>query len=251
MTSASTPLISATNIQYTIDKKTILNHISMQVSRGEILSLIGPNGSGKSTLIKILVGLLKPTGGTIQRLPTLSIGYSPQQIVIDPILPISVKRFLNLVPQKKDIEEISSELGIQRILNHPVQAISGGEWQRVLLARALLQKPDLLVLDEPAQGVDIVGQGELYALLRKIRDDYQCGIILVSHDLHVVMAGTDRVICLQHHICCEGLPERVSRDPAFIALFGPVAEDLALYTHRHDHKHDTHGTVISKKEKSE
>lgn len=233
------PLVELHHVAYQIGNKPILENIGLRIFPKEIVSLIGPNGAGKSTLIKILVGLLKPTEGKVIVKPGITIGYTPQKMQLGALLPLTVFRFLKLVQAKRPLQEILSELKISPVLLETmVWNLSGGEWQRVLLARALLQKPDLLILDEPAQGIDLMGQTELYALLRHIRDKYACGILLVSHDLHIVMAGTDRVICLQQHICCEGHPATVSKDPAFQALFGPVAKDLALYTHQHDHHHD-------------
>ncbi len=234
-------LVELQNVAYLMGSKPILENIDLSIFPKEIVSLIGPNGAGKSTLIKILVGLLNPTEGKVMVKPGITIGYTPQKMQLGALLPLTVSRFLKLVPAKRPLQEILSELKISAaLLDTMVWNLSGGEWQRVLLARALLQKPDLLILDEPAQGIDLIGQTELYALLRHIRDKYTCGILLVSHDLHIVMAGTDRVICLQQHICCQGHPATVSKDPAFQSLFGPVAKDLALYTHQHDHNHHDH-----------
>ena len=231
-------LVELIDIGFEIENKAILQQINLTVFPKEIVSLIGPNGAGKSTLIKILVGLIKPTQGRVTIKPGLTIGYTPQKMQLDPILPLTVARFLKLVAWQRPLDEVLAELSISpTLLETMVWNLSGGEWQKILLARALLQKPDLLVLDEPAQGIDLIGQVALYALLRKIRDKYQCGILLVSHDLHIVMAGTDRVICLQQHICCQGHTATVSKDPAFQALFGAVAQDLAVYTHQHDHHH--------------
>lgn len=231
-------LVELDKVGYQIANKPILENIGLSIYPKEIVSLIGPNGAGKSTLIKILVGLLTPTQGKVVVQPGITIGYTPQKMQLSAILPLTVSRFLKLVKAKRPLHEVLSELNISDVLlDTMVWNLSGGEWQRVLLARALIQQPDLLVLDEPAQGIDLIGQAALYTLLRHIRDKYQCGILLVSHDLHIVMAGTDRVVCLQQHICCQGHPETVSRDPAFQALFGPIAQDLALYTHRHDHQH--------------
>lgn len=235
---ANEKLVELHNVAYQVNNKPILDNIELSVFSKEIVSLVGPNGAGKSTLIKILVGLLSPTKGKVSVKPGITIGYTPQKIQLGALLPLTVSRFLHLVEAKISLQEVLTELNISpSLLDTMVWHLSGGEWQRVLLARALLQKPDLLILDEPAQGIDLIGQAELYALLRHVRDKYACGILLVSHDLHIVMAGTDRVICLQQHICCQGHPATVSKDPAFQALFGPVAKDLALYTHQHDHDH--------------
>lgn len=235
---ANERLVELQNVAYQVNNKPILDNIELSVFSKEIVSLVGPNGAGKSTLIKILVGLLTPTTGKVCVKPGITIGYTPQKIQLGALLPLTVSRFLQLVEAKRSLQEVLTELNISpSLLDTMVWHLSGGEWQRVLLARALLQKPDLLILDEPAQGIDLIGQSELYALLRHVRDKYECGILLVSHDLHIVMAGTDRVICLQQHICCQGHPATVSKDPAFQALFGPIAKDLALYTHQHDHDH--------------
>lgn len=235
---ANEKLVELQDVAYQVNNKPILDNIELDVFSKEIVSLVGPNGAGKSTLIKILVGLLAPTKGKVSVKPGITIGYTPQKIQLGALLPLTVSRFLSLVEARISLQEILTELNISpSLLDTMVWHLSGGEWQRVLLARALLQKPDLLILDEPAQGIDLIGQAELYALLRHVRDKYACGILLVSHDLHIVMAGTDRVICLQQHICCQGHPATVSKDPAFQALFGPIAKDLALYTHQHDHDH--------------
>lgn len=240
-------LLSTQNVNLSISNKTILDNISLSLQKGKILTVVGPNGGGKSCLIKILVGLLKHSSGTVYRQPNLRIGYTPQRFQIDATLPLSVKRFLTLIPpdpawrsksvRQSSLEHILEEVGVPGALNQSIQTLSGGELQRVLLARALLRKPELLVLDEPAQGVDLVGQDELYRLIVKIRDTHQCGIVLVSHDLNLVMAETDVVLCLNQHVCCSGPPEAVSQDPQFLGLFGLEAGSFALYTHRHDHAH--------------
>jgi len=232
----SDPLIQVQHATYREGGRLILEDIHLTLNKGEIVSVIGPNGAGKTTLIKMMIGLLAPTEGHIERKASLKIGYMPQHIHIDPIFPLTVLRFLSL-GQIAPIDGVIHEVGIDALLAKPLQALSGGEMQRVLLARALLRQPELLVLDEPAQGVDLIGQGELYDLIARIRDRYGCGILLVSHDLNVVMAQTDIVVCLNQHVCCKGHPEQVSQDPAFTALFGAIAGNLAIYTHRHDHHH--------------
>ena len=240
----SSILLSTQNVGLKISNKTILDNISLSLKAGQILTIVGPNGGGKSCLIKILLGLLEVTSGQVYRQSNLRIGYTPQQFQIDATLPLSVKAFLSLIPNIKEIKinlEIKSaleEVGLSsKILNQPMQTLSGGELQRVLLARALLRKPQLLVLDEPAQGVDLAGQDELYRLIVKIRDIHHCGVVLVSHDLSLVMAQTDVVLCLNQHVCCSGSPESVTQDPQFLKLFGLEAGSFALYTHRHDHAH--------------
>jgi len=239
------PFVQLDNVSFTQDNRHILERIHLSLEPSTILSIIGPNGAGKTTLLKMMIGLIKPTHGNVFQQAGLRIGYMPQRLHIDPIFPITVYGFLKLGQPKVELTQILKEVGIGHVLHSPLQAISGGEFQRVLLARALLREPDLLVLDEPAQGVDLVGQSELYDLIAKIRDQYGCAIVLVSHDLHVVMAQTDLVVCLNQHVCCYGSPEKISRDPAFMAMFGDVAKSLAIYTHHHDHRHDTQGDVMN------
>lgn len=249
--SPTTPnlLIKAENISLQDEKRLILQDIDLTLEAGKIVSVVGPNGAGKTSLLKVILGLIKPTNGTIWRKKDLKIGYMPQQLRVDPLFPISVKRFLMLGGNWSSdaVKSMLTEVKVLQVLNSPLYSLSGGELQRVLLARALLRKPDLLVLDEPAQGVDLVGQGEFYSLIAAIRDKHACGIFLVSHDLHVVMAKTDIVVCLNQHVCCSGNPEVVTKEPAFADLFGPVARELAFYSHHHDHQHDVHGQVISEK----
>lgn len=237
-------LLSLTDVTLCIGARAILKRVSFSLMRNEILTLIGPNGAGKSCLIKVVVGLLTPTSGTLVKKKNLKIGYMPQKLHINPLLPLTVNRFLSLGRFRGGIDELLELLGVLAIKNAPMTAISGGEFQRVLLARALLGKPDLLVLDEPAQGVDLAGQEELYALLKHLRDLKQFGILVVSHDLNFVMADTDRVVCLNGHVCCMGHPDSVRKEPAFIDLFGHRELSLARYTHHHDHQHGVHGDVV-------
>jgi zinc transport system ATP-binding protein len=239
-------LVEARAINFHHDGVSILQDIDLRMAAGEIVTLIGPNGAGKTSLVKILLGLLKPSSGKVQRRKGLRIGYMPQRLQIDPSLPITVEAFLKLANNnRQQIDQALAEVNADGLQQRPLQKISGGEMQRVLLARALLRDPELLVLDEPAQGVDINGQNELYALISRLRDRHHCGVLMVSHDLHLVMAKTDTVICLNHHVCCHGHPEQVSNDPAYRELFGDKgAEALAVYHHHHDHQHDIHGDVI-------
>tara|TARA_R110001583_G_C5635529_1_gene407432 strand:+ start:743 stop:1522 length:780 start_codon:yes stop_codon:yes gene_type:complete len=242
------PLIETQQLNLALGGRTILSNISLQLNAGEIVTLIGPNGSGKSTLVRLLLGLIEPDSGQISRQPRLRIGYMPQKLHIDATLPLSVKRFLQLAGRYSDAELRQALLQVRadHLLTSPMQQLSGGETQRVLLARALLRRPQLLILDEPVQGVDVNGQIELYALIAELRQRFDCGVLMVSHDLHLVMARTDTVICLNQHICCSGHPEQVSNDPSYIALFGNKgADNLALYNHHHNHRHDDHGNVIS------
>ncbi len=227
----------------------ILQNADLTLEAGKIVTLIGPNGAGKTTLVRSVLGLIKIDEGSIHKQPDLRIGYMPQKLHIDASLPLTVARFLALGGKPRmDLGDILSLTGIDKLINMPMQSLSGGETQRVLLARALLRDPQLLVLDEPVQGVDVTGQSALYALINEIRHRRRCGVLLVSHDLHLVMATTDTVICLNQHICCHGHPEQVTNDPAYLALFGAVtgvtSPQVALYTHHHDHQHDAHGNVI-------
>ena len=240
-------LISATQLNLHLGGRAVLDQVGVQVRAGEIVTLVGPNGSGKTSLIRVLLGLQSVDSGNIQRRPGLRVGYMPQRLHVDAELPLSVKRFLSMAGHVIDAElRIACQrCGIEQLLQKPLQAISGGEFQRVLLARALLRKPDLLVLDEPAQGVDINGQTQLYQLIADIRTELGCGVLMVSHDLHLVMAATDHVLCLNTHICCTGHPEAVSRHPEYLKLFGGALAGMAVYTHHHDHTHDLHGDVVS------
>lgn len=239
-------LIKADNIGFNLADRQILQQINLEVRQGQLMTLIGPNGAGKTTLVRIVLGLLQPHSGTLQRSAGLRIGYMPQKLFIEPTLPLTVRRFLQLAApgRRQPVEALLEEVRIAHLMKQQVSALSGGELQRVLLARALSQSPQLLVLDEPAQGVDVTGQVELYQLINSIRDRHDCGVLMVSHDLHLVMATTDEVICLNQHICCHGKPEHVSNDPAYLALFGRrEAETLAVYTHRHNHSHDLTGEI--------
>ena len=242
-------LIAFKKIGISFDGRVLLDNIDMSVSEGEIVTLIGPNGSGKSTLIRTLLGLQTATTGEVVRDKALRIGYMPQKLHIDPTLPLTVKHFLALVRgvDKGQILPTLEKLGIAYLLNSQVHVLSGGETQRVLLARALLNKPNLLVLDEPVQGVDVNGQVELYNLIEGIRDELGCGVLMVSHDLHLVMAKTDTVVCINQHVCCSGSPQHVTGHPAYQALFGvPGAdESIAIYAHQHDHVHTENGSVSS------
>ncbi len=226
--------------------RTILDHIDLTVSRGEIVTVIGPNGSGKTTLVRVLLGLSTTDAGSIARAPGLKVGYLPQSFDADPTIPLTVARFLTLTRRARDerVAEGLREVGAGHLASAQISQLSGGEFQRVALARALISDPDILVLDEPVQNVDYSGQADLYALIGQIRDERGCGILLVSHDLHVVLAASDRVICLNHHICCSGVPESVARHPEYLRLFGPeAAKVLAVYSHAHDHVHDLSGEV--------
>lgn len=222
-TLAAEPLIRARGIEIGFAGHKTLEQVDLDVFPGEIITLIGPNGAGKSTLIRIMLGLLKPERGSVSRKAGISVGYLPQRLSVDPTLPLTVHSLLCLPrphPEAR-IEKVLAEVKVAYAKDRPLQALSGGELQRVLLARALLRDPDLLVLDEPLQSVDFAGQIALSELIRQVREQRGCGVLMVSHDLHVVMATTDRVLCLNRHICCSGGPEAVSRHPEYLALFGP------------------------------
>ncbi|RDH81566.1 MAG: zinc ABC transporter ATP-binding protein ZnuC [endosymbiont of Galathealinum brachiosum] len=239
-------LLKAENIGLQINQRQILENISLSIKSAEILTLVGPNGSGKTSLVRVLLGLLKADQGKLQKKPDLVIGYVPQKMHIDATLPMSVRRFLKMgiEADANEMGYMASTLGIVSLLDQPLQSVSGGEFQRILLTRALLRKPDLLVLDEPAQGVDINGQQQLYQLISSIRDEFGCGVLMVSHDLHLVMEATDQVLCLNTHICCSGHPEAVSKHPEYLKLFGASLDGIAVYTHNHNHSHDLSGDVV-------
>ncbi len=215
--------------------------VTMRLDAGEIVTIVGPNGSGKSTLLRGLIGALPLARGTIKRMPHLRIGYVPQKLHIDPTLPITVRRFLNL-PRRVSRDAARAALertGVGALEGRALSGLSGGQLQRVLLARAILSDPHVLVLDEPTQGLDQPGSAAFYQLIEALRDDLGCAVLMVSHELHVVMSATDRVICLNGHICCEGTPAVVTAAPAYRELFGTgTGGALALYRHDHDHNHD-------------
>jgi len=245
------PLIEARAVTVRIGRHELLSAVDLAVARGEIVSLIGPNGAGKTTLLRTLLGVLQPSEGVVRRAPGLVVGYVPQRLQVDPVMPLTVARFLTigLAPAPGALEAALAEVKVAHLRGALMHELSGGEFQRALLARALLRRPDLLILDEPGQAVDFSGQIELYGLIEQIRDRRGCGILLVSHDLHIVMAATDRVVCLNRHVCCSGRPEAVSRHPEYMALFGPrVAQSLAVYAHEHDHAHDLAGDVVPQDE---
>ncbi|TKT69137.1 zinc ABC transporter ATP-binding protein ZnuC [Aquamicrobium sp. LC103] len=225
----------------------LVRNVDFDIRQGEIVTLIGPNGSGKSTTARTAIGIVRPDEGGVTRKPGLKVGYVPQKLAIDWTLPLTVERLMTLTgPQPPAaIAEALEAVGAAHLARAEVQALSGGEFQRALLARAIVRNPDLLVLDEPVQGVDFSGEVALYDLIRQIRDRTRCGILLISHDLHVVMADTDTVICLNGHVCCRGTPESVVASPAYRKLFGArAAETLAIYRHHHDHTHMADGRVL-------
>lgn len=240
-------LIQLQDVSVKFGERHILENISLHVEAGKILTVVGPNGAGKSTLVKIMLGLLPCDKGRIKRADNLTIGYVPQKLFIDKTLPLTVERFMALRPgtDRHAILPALERINIVHLQKMPMQKLSGGETQRVLLAKALLNKPKLLVLDEPAQGVDVNGQAALYTLIGQLRDEFHCGVFMVSHDLHLVMAKTDEVLCLNHHVCCSGTPSNVSTHPEFVALFGPgQASQIGFYAHHHNHQHDASGKII-------
>lgn len=242
----SQTLISLNNINMAYGERTILSNVSLDINPGEIVTLIGPNGAGKTTLVRIVLGLQKADSGQRSIKKHLRIGYMPQKLHVDNTMPLTVKRFLSLTGQSEpDIKNALAKTGVGHVIHSPVQSLSGGELQRTLLSRALLHNPHLLVLDEPVQGVDVNGQKELYHLITELRNDHKCSVLMVSHDLHLVMASTDQVICLNQHVCCSGHPHQVRKHPAYLKLFGE-SDELAVYTHHHDHEHTVDGHVVHK-----
>ena len=225
--------------------KWLVKGVSLVVEKGKIVTLIGPNGSGKSTTAKIALGIYKKIEGQVEKY-TNKVGYVPQKISIDWTLPLRVNDFMLLTENLKDdaINEALSLTGVVHLKNKNLGNLSGGEFQRVLLARAISKKPDLFVLDEPVQGVDFTGEIALYELIKKISDTLNCGILLISHDLHTVMSATDHVVCLNGHVCCSGTPSDVARNNEYKALFGEHAsQTLSIYEHKHDHVHSNDGEL--------
>ena len=240
------PLIEACGAGMRRSGRWILRDVDIAVAAGEVVTLIGPNGAGKTTLVRVLLGLLRPDAGTVRREPAASIGYVPQRIHFDPTLPLTVQRLMILTGRRPAdaVAGALEETAVGHLLTARVSDLSGGELRRVLLARALMRLPNLLVLDEPVQGVDHIGEAELYELIGGIVERRNCGVLMVSHDLHIVMAATDRVICLNRHVCCNGAPEEVIGHDEFRRLFGPrVSSVAAVYRHSHDHVHDLAGKV--------
>ena len=240
------PLVELKDICVHFGQKTALQQINMAIYPNTVTTIVGPNGGGKSTLLKVLLKLIKPSSGVVIYGDDVRIGYVPQKIHVDHSLPMTVEKFLSLKKGIKasDIQQAVELLSIPHLMQNSLQKLSGGEMQRVLLARAILNKPNLLVLDEPTQGVDINGQVELYQLIHQTRETLNCAVLMVSHDLHIVMADTNKVLCVNQHICCAGSPETISNDPTFIQHFGDqFSKNIAFYTHHHNHRHDMHGDV--------
>ena len=238
-------LLKVENAGISINGKPLVRGVSLEIKKGQIVTLIGPNGSGKSTTAKIALGIYKNIDGRVQKF-TKKVGYVPQKISIDWTLPIRVIDFMNLTENlTEDQIDISLNLtGVNHLKNKRLSNLSGGEFQRVLLSRAISKKPDLLVLDEPVQGVDFTGEIALYELIKKISEELNCGILLISHDLHTVMSATDHVVCLNGHVCCSGSPSDVAKNNEYKALFGEQAsQTLSIYEHKHDNVHSHEGEI--------
>ena len=234
-------LINVNNISLSHEGKNILDNVSFKLHPGEFITLIGPNGAGKSSLIKVLLGIIKQDSGEVIRNDHIKLGYTPQSFTSNPYIPISVIDFLTLNQRldNKFTEETYKLTGIEDLINLPLKNLSGGELQKVLLTRALLNKPNVLILDEPAQNLDVDAQIQLYKLIQDIHQKQNCAVLMVSHDLHRVMKESTQVLCLYHHICCEGLPESILKDDQFNDLFADQIHDLmATYEHHHNHQHE-------------
>ena len=238
-------LVETRHLGVDLGGKTVLQGVDFRIDPGEIVTVVGPNGSGKSTLLRLIVGAVAPSRGTITRKPGLRIGYVPQRLHIDPTLPMTVMRFLGLPRRvaRRAADEALRRAGAEGLADRQMTDLSGGQFQRVMLARALLSAPELLILDEPTQGLDQPGSAAFYRRIDEVRAELGCAVLMVSHELHVVMAASDRVICLNGHVCCEGAPEHVASAPEYRALFGTGTQGaLALYRHEHNHSHDhAHG----------
>ena len=247
------PLIAIRGVDVRRGGRAILREVDLEVHRREIVTIIGPNGAGKSTLLQAVLGLIPVDSGTVERAANLTIGYVPQRLRIAETMPLPVADFIHLSKPGRDghpafpeTPELLARLGCDTLLDHPMDALSGGEMQRVLLARALVRRPNLLVLDEPAQGMDVAGERDLHQFLEALRSEWWMGVLLVSHDLHFVMATTDRVVCLNRHVCCSGTPSAVCVDPEFLSLFGEQVSGFGIYQHRHDHAHHRHAPPITR-----
>ena len=245
MSLENSTLVKLNNASFKQNDKWLVEGVSLTVEKGKIVTLIGPNGSGKSTTAKIALGIYKNIEGTVEKY-TNKVGYVPQKISIDWTLPLRVYDFMLLTEDIKDeaIDEALTLTGVMHLKNKNLGNLSGGEFQRVLIARAISKKPELLVLDEPVQGVDYTGEIALYELIKKISDTLNCGILLISHDLHTVMTATDHVVCLNGHVCCSGTPMDVARNNEYKTLFGEQASQiLTVYEHKHDHVHSDEGQI--------
>lgn len=233
-------IIKISDVCLNVNNKNILNNVSFEIKNNDFLTIIGPNGAGKTSLLKIILGIIKPTKGSIEIQNKLNISYVPQYMNIEKSIPVNVDYFLKLYQKDtSSFDEIIQRISIEKILKKQLYELSGGELQKVLLGKALLDKPDLLILDEPAQNLDISSQIELYKIINELYKSSNISILMVSHDLHMVMSSTKRVICLYHHICCAGEPSFVYQNPEFISIFGSnMSELISLYSHYHNHKHN-------------
>ncbi|MBP3195209.1 MAG: ATP-binding cassette domain-containing protein [Cardiobacteriaceae bacterium] len=230
-------LIKLENISFNADGRRILHDINLTINQGELLTMVGPNGAGKSTLLKIILGQIRATSGKISRQQKIKMAFVPQSFTPPADLPITVRRFLSgLLPNNGEKNPLE-ELNIAHLLDSPLKKLSGGETQRLLLARAMLIKPHLIALDEPASGIDPSALGNFYRQIRQYQTEHQCAIVLVSHDLHLVMKESDRVLCLNGHLCCQGKPQEIVGHPDYIALLGDNAQAIGVYTHHHNHSH--------------
>ena len=246
MLDRTTSLLTMKNVGLNRGGRWLVRGVDLSVDRGESVTIIGPNGAGKSTTAKIALGLLSPDEGSAAQAPGLKVGYVPQKLSIDWTLPLTVRRFMSLTNRVNDAElrDALDTVGIKQLVDAEVRHLSGGEFQRTLLARAIARKPDLLVLDEPVQGVDFSSEIALYELIGEIRRMLGCGVLMISHDLHVVMADTDNVVCMNGHVCCKGPPRMVAENPEYLDLFGSrAAGAIAVYEHSHDHTHLLDGSV--------
>ncbi|WP_171211242.1 metal ABC transporter ATP-binding protein [Ruegeria sp. HKCCA5426] len=234
-------LITVEKLSVRYGANTVLQNVDMAIEAGEIVTIVGPNGSGKTSLLRAIIGATNPSAGHVSREPGLKIGYVPQKLHVDPTLPISVARFMRLTHRvsKDDCAAALAAAGVPDLLKRQMSQLSGGQFQRVLLARALINRPDILLLDEATQGLDQRGSASFYQQIEAVRQETGCAILMISHELHVVMSASDRVICLNGHVCCEGSPAVVASAPEYRALFGTgTGGALALYRHEHDHNHD-------------
>ena len=234
-------LIETDGVAVRLGGAMVLHDVNLAINKGEIVTIVGPNGSGKSTLLRTIIGAIKPVRGHIRRTPGLRIGYVPQKLHIDPTLPLTVTRFLGLPRRHAPaiVRAALEQAGLPDLRDRQMTDLSGGQFQRVLLARALMENPDLLILDEATQGLDQPGSAAFYRRIEEVRQEMGCAVLMVSHELHVVMSASDRVICLNGHVCCEGRPEIVAQAEEYRAIFGSGTQGaLALYRHDHDHGHD-------------
>jgi len=241
-------LIEASGVSVDLGGRRILQSVDFSIERGEIVTVVGPNGSGKSTFIRSLIGAIGLAAGSVRRAPGLVVGYVPQRLSLDATMPLTVARFLNLpvLRNAREVEAMLEHVGVGGLGGRQMSALSGGQFQRVLLARALLSKPDILMLDEPTQSLDQPGTAAFYRLIETVRQEVGCAVLMVSHDLHVVMSASDRVLCINGHVCCEGTPTVVSAAPEYRALFGSGTQGaFALYQHEHNHHHpESEGTAV-------